>query len=242
MVLDLAQAAFGPGIHGVHRRDRVRGPRGAWRTPDRGVAASWRVPAVHDIRHDNLRAASRARRARLSARHRLPRPRPARQDHVRRADLAGGGHLQHRGRGHPRDQHRPDGGLLRRLDRPGTGSIHRRRARLPADRAVPGACRGAPPQPRHRARRHHVLFLGGHLPRRPRPDTLAQGEGIHRGGPIAGGRPVADHVHRHPAERARSGPCASHAVHPDSGELRGDAVLPRNRNSAASPELGQPPG
>ena len=128
------------------------------------------------------------------------------------------------------------------VDRHDPGQVHRRRARLPVRGARPGAGRRVRPVPVGDHRDHLVLRLGRHRPYRPRPDAVAEGEGVHRGGEIAGRRAVPDHVHRHPAEPARPGARARHLVHPGRGGVRGNPVVPRPRHPAAHGQLGQHPG
>ena len=73
---------------------------------------------------------------------------------------------------------------------------------------------------------------------RPRPDPVAQGEGVHRGGAIARRGPVADHVHRHPAERARPRARARHLFIPTAVSFEATLSYPRDRRPAARPRAG----
>ena len=87
----------------------------------------------------------------------------------------------------------------------------------------------------------HVLLLGGHRAYRARPDPVDQGAGVHRGGSIDRLRAVADHVPRHPAEPARPGARARHAVSSRPPSCSSPPCRSSGWASAARRELGQHP-
>ena len=191
-------------------------------------------------------------------RHRPARPRPAEPPARRRADQRhrrvrrpDRHHLHRRAdRRHRRLVRRPDGQLpdalhRRHLRLPRPAVHHPAVGGLPRDGVRPGARRPVP-----RVRRDRAGRLGDRRPARPRPDAVAQGDGVRRGG--QGDRRVGPED-RDPAPAAqRDGPDhrRHHAGHPGARSSprrrwptsasassrrahRGAASSPRARSSSA---------
>ncbi len=88
-----------------------------------------------------------------------------------------------------------------------------------------------------------TFFSWAGIARIVRGQTLShQGEGVHRGGQSLGAGPLRIMFFDILPNLLAPVLVARHAVHPDGGRLRGDAVLPRPRHPAAHAELGQHPG
>ena len=110
-----------------------------------------------------------------------------------------------------------------------------RRAVLPPKGAWADWCK---PGPAARHLRDRALHVAVHRAHRAREHALAPREGVHRGVALARRRQHADHVPGGAPEPRRADHRLHDAAHPGQHPLRGRALVPRPRRSAADALLG----
>ena len=195
-------ASSRPRLRHLPRRHRARRGDGAGRAAGRGHHRPRRLRAVPHHRPVAGRPPASPQQHVL-ARYRRPGPRRPGPARVRRPH---------------RHDHRPRRRLLRQDRRHRPRPPHRRGSvdPVPAVRDQPGIGRRAQPQDRHhRAGSVRLVVRRSYRPRTGAVDPRAR---VRRSGALARLRPVADHVHRHPAQRDR----ADHRLHDaaDPGQHR----------------------
>ena len=222
----VAAPAPRPGGHDLpagHRPDHADGGvRAPGRGPDRSPAEQ-AVPRDRPVRRGTAGVTQR----RVLARHRLPGPRHPGADRLRRPDLAAGRRARHRHHRRHRRGGRPRGRLPRRSGGHPARPVDRPRPlrAVPARRRCPRLdLRGRAAQ---RGAGHRVLQLGVGRPHRAGSGPVAPGEGVRRGGALAGRTQRADHVRRHPPQRDGPGHRLHHPADPGRDRGRGDPLVPR---------------